>query len=288
MNKNELAAKLEPILSNREIEVVLKRLDNEHITQTESNYLSRSIRPKLKSAEFAVSAELLSLLDYRRKRYEREDSLLKEKIIKAVKKGLADDIKAIILFGSYIRNSHTNYRDIDVMVVLNNKTWKNSAEKHRLEMAIESSIDVKTDINLIVYDELISLLPYSPLLQTELDDYNIVYGDIKLTKKIIIDKEYLYKRLLEVEYVLELGKNIKPKYIYNAIRDCLSIELFLKKIINNKLIMQTIKNNIGKSTVESLMDNKADLIQKDIALKYLKYLYTKLEAALKNEQKETN
>ena len=288
MNKNELAAKLEPILSNREIEVVLKRLDNEHITQTESNYLSRSIRPKLKSAEFAVSAELLSLLDYRRKRYEREDSLLKEKIIKAVKKGLADDIKAIILFGSYIRNSHTNYRDIDVMVVLNNKTWKNSAEKHRLEMAIESSIDVKTDINLIVYDELISLLPYSPLLQTELEDYNIVYGDIKLTKKIIIDKEYLYKRLLEVEYVLELGKNIKPKYIYNAIRDCLSIELFLKKIINNKLIMQTIKNNIGKSTVESLMDNKADLIQKDIALKYLKYLYTKLEAALKNEQKEAN
>ena len=288
MNKQELAVKLEPILSNREIEVVLKRLDNEHITQTESNYLSRSIRPKLKSAEFAVSAELLSLLDYRRKRYEREDSLLKEKIIKAVKKGLADDIKAIILFGSYIRNSHTNYRDIDVMVVLNNKTWKNSAEKHRLEMAIESSIDVKTDINLIVYDELISLLPYSPLLQTELDDYNIVYGDIKLTKKIIIDKEYLYKRLLEVEYVLELGKNIKPKYIYNAIRDCLSIELFLKKIINNKLIMQTIKNNIGKSTVESLMDNKADLIQKDIALKYLKYLYTKLEAALKNEQKETN
>ena len=288
MNKNELAAKLEPILSNREIEVVLKRLDNEHITQTESNYLSRSIRPKLKSAEFAVSAELLSLLDYRRKRYEREDSLLKEKIIKAVKKGLADDIKAIILFGSYIRNSHTNYRDIDVMVVLNNKTWKNSAEKHRLEMAIESSIDVKTDINLIVYDELISLLPYSPLLQTELEDYNIVYGDIKLTKKIIIDKEYLYKRLLEVEYVLELGKNIKPKYIYNAIRDCLSIELFLKKMINNKLIMQTIKNNIGKSTVESLMDNKADLIQKDIALKYLKYLYTKLEAALKNEQKEAN
>ena len=131
MNKNELAAKLEPILSNREIEVVLKRLDNEHITQTESNYLSRSIRPKLKSAEFAVSAELLSLLDYRRKRYEREDSLLKEKIIKAVKKGLADDIKAIILFGSYIRNSHTNYRDIDVMVVLNNKTWKNICNRKR-------------------------------------------------------------------------------------------------------------------------------------------------------------
>jgi len=39
---------LEPILSKREIEVVMKRLDNKHITQTESNYLSRSVRPKLK------------------------------------------------------------------------------------------------------------------------------------------------------------------------------------------------------------------------------------------------
>src|SRR3989338_6238799 len=282
MNKNELAAKLEPILSNREIEVVLKRLGNKHITQTESNYLSRSIRPKLKSAEFAVSAELLSLLDYRRKRYEREDSLLKEKIIKAVKKGLADDIKAIVLFGSYIRNSHTNYRDIDVMVVLNNKVWKNSAEKHRLEMAIENSIDVKTDINLVVYGELISLLPYSPLLQTELEDYNVVYGSIRLAKKIIISKTYLYRRLLEVEYVLELGKDIKSKYIYNAIRDCLSIELFLKRIVDNKLIMKITENNIGESTAQNLMGNKANPTQRDIALKYLKYLYTELEAALKN------
>ena len=64
---------LEPILSEREIEVVMKRLNNQHITQTESNYLSRSIRPKLKSAEFAATTNLLSLLDYRRKRYEREE-----------------------------------------------------------------------------------------------------------------------------------------------------------------------------------------------------------------------
>ncbi len=287
MNKKELAMKLEPILSNREIEVVIKRLDNKHITQTESNYLSKSIRPKLKSAEFAASAELLSLLDYRRRRYEREDSLLKESIIKAVKK-IVDGIKAIILFGSYVRNSHTNYRDIDVMVVLNNKAWKNSAEKHKLEMAIENSINVKTDINLIVYNELISLLPYSPLLQTELEDYKAIYGCISLAKKIIINKTYLYKRLLEVEYVLELGKNIKSKYVYNAIRDCLSIELFLKQIVDNKLIIKIIENNIGSSTAESLIENKANSIQKDIALKYLKYLYTRLEVALKNEQKEAN
>ena len=268
MNINQL----KPILTNKEIEVVRKRLNNKHITQTESNYLSRSIRPKLRSAELAASNDLLSLLEYRRKKYERKDSVLKNKIIKAVKD---IDIKAIILFGSYIRNNHTNYRDVDVMVVLKQKLWKTSAEKNRLEKEIEKKINIKTDINLIIQRELETVMAYSPLLQTELEDYKILYGDIKLNKQIIIDKTYLYKKLLEVEYVLEL-KNIKPRYIYNAIRNCLSIELFLKKKVDNKLIIRTIEKNIGKKTAESLLDDKSNKMQKDISLKYLKYLYKKL------------
>lgn len=280
MNKQLLIMKLEPILSDKEIEVVLKRLDNKHINQTESNYLSRSIRLKLKAAEFAVSLDLLSLLEYRRKKYERDDYLLKEKIIKAAK-DIISDVKTIILFGSYIRNSHTNYRDIDILIILNKRIWKTTAEKHRLETIIEKAIDIKTDINLAVYNELINLFPYSPLLQTELEDYKIIYGNIKLTKNIIINKRYLYKRLLEIEYVLELGKSIKSGYIYNAIRECLSIELFLKKVVDNKLIIKTIENNIGRATAENLIDTKANPTQKDIALKYLKYLYNKLEGVLK-------
>ena len=86
MINGQLRTKLEPILSNKEIEVVLKRLNNRHITQTESNYLSRSIRPKLKSAEFAANNGVLSLLGYRRKRYERENSILRNKIIESLQK----------------------------------------------------------------------------------------------------------------------------------------------------------------------------------------------------------
>ena len=167
------------------------------------------------------------------------------------------------------------------MIVLNKKTWKTTAEKHRLETAIEKAIDIKTDISLVVYDELMSILSYSPLLQTELEDYKIVYGSIKLAKKIIINKTHLHKKLLETEYVLELGKNIKSRYIYNAIRDCLSIELFLKKIVNNKLIIKTIEDNIGSSTAESLIADKANATQREMALEYLRYLYNKLEDALR-------
>lgn len=275
MNKFEL----EPILSRREIEVVLKRLNNKHLTQVESNYLSKSIRPKLKSAEFAASSELLSLLDYRRMKYEREDSLLKSIVVNGVKE-IISDIKAIVVFGSYVRNCHTNYRDIDLMVVLNKKMWKSLAEKSRLENSIKGVIDIGVDIHLVIYDELRKVYSYSPLLQTELEDHKVIYGRLKLRKGIIINKKYLYKKLLEMESLLEL-KGIDSKYIYNAIRNCLAIELFLVKRVDNKLIIKIIEDNIGELTAESLMDNKADLMQRDIALRYLKYLYDKLEVMLK-------
>jgi len=280
MIKQQLKQELEAILSKKEIEVVIKRLNNKHITQTESNYLSRSIRPKLKSAEFAASIELFSLLDYRRKKHEREDKILREKMLHAVK-DILNNIKAIILFGSYVRNSHANYKDIDAMIVLKKRLWKNSAEKHRLKKSIEKTIDLKTDISLMVYSELVKLLPYSPLLQTELENHKILYGNVRVAKKIIINKAYLYRKLLEAEQVLEMGKSIDSRYIYNAIRNCLSIELYLKMKVDNKLIIKTIEENIGKATAESLLDNKADTVQRDIAVIYLKYLFRKLKGVLK-------
>ncbi|MBI4148884.1 nucleotidyltransferase domain-containing protein [Candidatus Woesearchaeota archaeon] len=284
MINQELRTRLEPILSNKEIEVVLKRLQNKHITQTESNYLSRSVRPKLRSAEFAASSGLLSLLGYRRKKYERNDRLLREKVVKSVGANIKD-VQAIILFGSYVRNGHTDYRDIDVMIVVRKKLWKGLAEKRRLEANIERGIDARTDINLVDYGELRNILPYSPLLQTELEDHKLIYGDIALKEKVIIDRAYLYRKLLETEYVLELGRKIRPRYVYNAMRNCLSIKLFLKGVIGNKQIIKTIEDNIGRSTAESLMEDKSDSLQRDIALKYLEYLYNGLMESLKDEQK---
>ncbi|MFH1849899.1 MAG: nucleotidyltransferase domain-containing protein [archaeon] len=272
MISKQLLAQLEPILTKTEIEVVLKRLNNRPITQTESNYLSRSIRPKLKSAEIAASIGLRSLLSYRRKKYERKDALLANKIIGATHNL---SIKAIALFGSYIRNSHTNYRDIDLMVVLNRKTWKTSAQKRKLETGIERAVDIVADVSLVVYRELTKALPYSPLLQSELEDYKVIYGDLRISKKIIIDKAYLYSKLLETEYVLAL-KNINSRYIYNAIRTCISIQLFLGQTVDNQLTKKTIEHDIGRSTTEALLDNKANTIQRDIALRYLKYLYKHL------------
>lgn len=267
--------KLESILSRKEIEVIWKRLNNKHITQTESNYLSRSIRPKLRSAEFAVSNRILSLLDYRRKKYERKDDILKKKIMWALE-DIHKNIKAVIIFGSYIRNYHSNYRDIDMMVVLDKKIWEKLSEKNKLEKKIESKLKIKTDVNLVVYKELIKILPYSPVLQTELEDHKIICGKINLDKRLVVDKHYLKRKLLDVEYIIELGKKIKSRYVYNAIRNCLAIELFLNKIVDNKKIIKDIENNIGEITANALINNKANLVQRDIGLRYLKYLYKKI------------
>ncbi len=273
---------LRKILSKREIEVVVKRLTNQPINQTESNYLSKSIRPKLKVAQIVTSLNLLSLINYKRKKYERENKIIKDKILSSLENVIKNNnIKSIILYGSYIQNKHTNYRDIDVMIILKKKIWKTSAEKYRIEKKIEDNGELNIDVNLVLHKDLIKVFSYSPLLQTELEDYELIYGSLNLIKKIKINKTYLYRKLLETEGILELGREIKSKNIYNALRTCLSIKLFLKKIVDNKLVTKEIVNNIGISTVENLIENRASPIQKEIALKYLDYLYEYLKEELK-------
>ncbi|MBI2136798.1 nucleotidyltransferase domain-containing protein [Candidatus Woesearchaeota archaeon] len=277
-----LKTELKPILSNKEIEVVVKRLSNKHLTQTESNYMSRSIKPKLKAAKIAANSGILPLLDYRRKKHERQENILKRKIIDAIRKDITlTDVKAIIIFGSYVRNCHAAYRDIDIMIVLNRRLWKTAWERNEIKKRIENECEIPIDVQLIDYNALKRAFSYSPLFQTELENHRTIYGSITLKKEIIIDNRHLYINLLDTEIIIELGKSIESKYIYNAIRMCLSIELFLKKEINNMLIIKTIEENIGKITAESLMNNTANKLQKEIGLKYLKYLYNKLESILK-------
>src|SRR3989338_3137721 len=269
---------LEPILSRREIEVVWKRLKNGKLKQVESNYI-RNAREKLRAAEFAAKIGLLGLLEYRRRKYERDGGLLREKIVGSLGV-LKQESKAVVLYGSYIRNKHVNYRDIDVMIVLKKKFWMNSAEKNKLEKEIAEQSGICLDVQLVVYRDLVSVYPYSPLLQTELKEREVIYGKLKLEEKGVVDRYYLYRKLLEVESVLELGKEISSRYVYNALKTCLSIELFLRGEVGNELLVETMKENIGGVTVEKLKDGSASFIQVEIALKYLNYLYRKLERKL--------
>lgn len=278
---------LREILSKRELDVVMARLSNKHLTQTESNYLSRSIRPKLAAAHYASQLNLLSLLNYRRKKYERENKVLKDTLLQALD-SIIPNIQAIILFGGYVRNNHAHYGDIDVMVVVKKKIWKTTMDKHNLKKHIESAINAPLDIMLVEYNYLKKNYAYNPLLQHMLEHHQIIYGTIKLKDTLIINKWYLWRELLAVDTILEMNSSIEPKYIYNGLRTCLAIEQFLKKTINHRLLFQTMENNIGSATVLALKNNTATSVQRKIALSYLRYLYSTLEKALKHEQKKTS
>ncbi len=284
----EIGQSLKPLLSRREIEVVIKRLNNNKISQTESNYLSRSVRKKLYSAQILASLNLLVLLDYRRKKYERNSQVLKEKILDSMKE-IKLNVQSILLYGSYVQNKHTNYRDIDIMLVTSSKPWKNSNDKGILERKIEDNLSknkIIGDVNLISKKQLLTLLPYSPLLQMELEEYEAIYGKIRLKVKQIINKRYLYGNLLEPEYVLDLGSEAESKEVYNALRTCISIELFLNQEISNKKMHTSLQRKLGEENLWTLKNNREEDTAKNIALVLLKSLYQALEKRLREDVKK--
>tara|TARA_Y100000310_G_C20605260_1_gene775154 strand:+ start:608 stop:1450 length:843 start_codon:yes stop_codon:yes gene_type:complete len=280
MNNRFLRINTKQILSKREIDVVIKRLGNKHLTQTESNYLSRSIRPKLREAEYASKNNLLSLLDYRRKKHERKNLLIRNKILAALST-LSKQIKAIILFGSFVQNHHTKYRDIDVLIVFKKKQWQKSIDRHNLAKQIEKDVPLTIDVQLTTITDLQKTYPYSPLLQTQLEEYEIIYGKVTLPKHKLINKPYLNQQLLEIEPILELSRSLDPNKIYTVLRQCIAVKQFLNKSISNKALEKTITNNIGATTVKSLKDNTATNIQRKIALTYAKALYHEVKNLLK-------
>ena len=68
LEKNKKLIVESSLLTGRQFEVVMKRLHNEPLTQVESNYLSKYIRPKLIAAELISNSNLYQLIgDPRRK-----------------------------------------------------------------------------------------------------------------------------------------------------------------------------------------------------------------------------
>ena len=116
------------LLTERQFEVVIKRLNNKPLTQVESNYLSRYIRPKLLASEIITKINLYQLIDdpRRRKYFLKEDSFINgeeyviEDRIEEAKKILKEfssqyNDSKIIIHGGFL--SRKDYNDIDVLII---------------------------------------------------------------------------------------------------------------------------------------------------------------------------
>ena len=97
------------ILTNRELEVIKKKLQNQKLNQQDSNYLSRFVRPKLKEIESINAKELLERISYNQKAPSIENKI-KQMILQNLK-----SIDSIIIYGSAVHSNYKSYKDIDIL-----------------------------------------------------------------------------------------------------------------------------------------------------------------------------
>ena len=136
----KLSQKARRIFGKRELEIMTKQLDGMLLTQSERNRLSRDIKPKLEAiegmAEFKNEFKLKKNQDNKR---------LIEKAVKIILNDkFANNIKAVLLFGSFADNSFTKSSDVDICVVFRTELSIKEATEFRIR--ISGQLPEKIDI----------------------------------------------------------------------------------------------------------------------------------------------
>ena len=102
------------ILTKTENRVLNKRLNHRNLTQVESNYLSRSIRPKLRNLQKVKEIDIDSILQ--KIEYNQKGLAIEKKIVKSIISSISD-VRAIIIYGSATQTNYNEYNDIDVLIL---------------------------------------------------------------------------------------------------------------------------------------------------------------------------
>ena len=249
------------ILTERELTAVNKRISNKKLTQQDSNCLSRFVRPKLRKMSKIDPEYLLKRLEYNPK-----SVIIEKKVINYVLNNIKE-VKSIIIYGSAITSGYTEYRDIDLLIVTKNKLWENSWRKNELLADLEKKAELlglKLDIQIIDENSMKNAYSSNISLIYQLKDSKIIYGRIKLPKKIEIPK-------INIKMKLDWSELDNPsgEEIYNCIRNTILIRLLMNKIIDNNYLSKSLINELGKNLTYKLKENIASKTEKKMAIEYL-------------------
>src|SRR3989338_11380605 len=96
------------VLTKKAWNIIDKRLSGRKMTQQDSNYLSRFVRPKLKEMDEIDPRELLRKLEYNPRGKALENK------IKRIVLERAKSVDSIVLCGSAVQTNYKEYRDIDI------------------------------------------------------------------------------------------------------------------------------------------------------------------------------
>jgi len=258
------------LLTKREANVINKKLMNKKLTQQDSNYLSRYVRPKLREMSHIDSRSLLRKLEYNQKVLAIE-KYIKNLILKNVKY-----VSSITIYGSVIYNNYRGYNDIDVLVTVKRKSWRKLGEKYRKIITIKNKAKkhgLKLDIE-IYSDEAVSYsYPSNPSLIYQLKDSRTIYGALELSSKIEIPKLELRMKL---DYSYLDGEEDGLE-IYKAIRNLWLVKLILNRIVNNLKLNHILTEELGENVISRLKSNRCSKIDKKIASLYLDSVLKKTE-----------
>ncbi len=254
------------ILTKRETEVINKKLANKKLSQQDSNYLSKYVRPKLREMSKINPVDLLRKIEYNQKSKAIERKI-KKTILERIKK-----TEAIILYGSAIQNNYHDYNDIDIMIVTKSNFYKNEIEKSKKISEIKSILkkeNIISDIEIISKNNLIKSYSNSPTLIYQLKDRKIIYGGINLPKKIGI-----YNADLHMKLDWSKLPRIKPtgNEVYNSLRNTILVRLLLNKIIDNSKLRESLNEELGKRLAEKLKNNQQSNEELKYSINYLNKL----------------
>jgi len=266
------------ILTEKAMKIINKKLERKKLTQQDSNYLSRFVRPKLRDMASINPSVLLEKLEYSPKGLSIEKKI-KEIILKNL-----PGVDSIIICGSAIQTSYKEYNDIDVIVaikkVLPNKE-KNELIRKIEEIGKEQGLNL--DVQLYARKSILSQYPHNPSLIYQLKDSKVIYGGLKIPSKIELSNLDLKMKL---DWSEGLDNNSEASEIYFALRNAILVSLLINKRIDNYQLRDNLISALGQDLINKLRNNQVSKLEKKLALSYLDLLTKHLEIQLnKNEQK---
>lgn len=263
------------LLTNREKEIINKKISGARITQNESNILSKSIRPKLKEISKINALEILKKIEYNQKA-----KSIEERIRNIIHK-IIPNVDSITICGSAIQNNYKHYNDIDIIVASKRKL-KNKKEiikKIKEEGKIQN---INLDVQIYSKKAIIEQYPRNPSLIYQLKDSKTIYGKLKLPRKILLTPIDLKMKL----DWSEADNYSESKEIYYALRNAVLVSLLINKKVDNKELKNNLIDSLGKDLAEKLRKNIASKKERKLSLDYLKFLVSSIENKLNNAKWE--
>lgn len=263
------------ILTNREYEIINKKIKGLSLSQNESNILSKSVRPKLKEISRINASTLLNSLEYNQMARSIEN-----KISKLISRNMKS-IQALVIFGSAVQTNYKSYRDIDLLIITKKRIWKSTRDKYNIIMNLTNlakDAGLNLDIQIIDKSSFYSESFHNPSLIYQLKECRVIYGAIKILPKTELSKLDLRMKL---DWSDIDDEESNGREIYQSFRNIILVRLLLQRIVDNKLLRENVARELGELIIAKLKNNTASMPERKRVLRYIHELSEKTDKEIR-------